>query len=160
MTAEHAEKRTGLWTRFRTLTKETGELNKDIEFLTEDYVSMSRIAANLSSHTKWIPYSFLQNRIRKLADEVRTQSEALRSKISELGGRVPQVPVENREILEFKQNIKRLVRDMEDHANQSEVFVHHKNKIRDESIVKLIDMIIKQMQLQKNELMDIVMRLS
>ncbi|MCL4512034.1 MAG: hypothetical protein M1470_13330 [Bacteroidetes bacterium] len=159
-TVEKAEKRFGFLDNLFEDSNGKGELKKDTDFLSDDYAAAIRIAANLSSNAKWIPYPFLQNRIRKIADEMRTQSELFRSKISELGGQLPQVAVDNRDLLEFRQNVKRLVKDMEEHAAQSEALTHQKNKITDESVKELISAVIVDMQRQKDELIDIVMRLS
>ena len=125
-TVEKAEKRFGFLDNLFEDSNGKGELKKDTDFLSDDYAAAIRIAANLSSNAKWIPYPFLQNRIRKIADEMRTQSELFRSKISELGGQLPQVAVDNRDLLEFRQNVKRLVKDMEEHAAD---FILHVQKI-------------------------------
>jgi len=157
---EKKENRTGSLGRLTFRSVESREAEKDLEYLAEDYEAMSRIAANLSSHARWIPYPFLRDRIRSLAEEVRALSELIRANILGLGGKVPQVALENRDVLEFRQNVMRLVRDMEEHSNQSEIFVHQKNKIENKDVVKMIGHIILRMQVQKEELMDIVMRLS
>ena len=157
---EKKENRTGILGRLTFRSVESREAEKDLEYLAEDYEAMSRIAANLSSHARWIPYPFLRDRIRSLAEEVRALSELIRANILGLGGKVPQVALENRDVLEFRQNVMRLVRDMEEHSNQSEIFVHQKNKIENKDVVKMIGHIILRMQVQKEELMDIVMRLS
>ena len=159
-TSEKKEKRSGILGRLMMGQSENRETTRDLEYLSEDYEAMSRIAANLSSHSRRIPYPFLQNRIKTLAEEVRALSEMIRSKIMSLGGKLPQVAVENRDVLEFRQNIKRLVRDMEEHSSQSETFVHQKNKIENQDVIKMISEIVLRMQVQKDELMDIVMRLS
>ncbi len=136
------------------------EHEKDVKYLEDDYSAALRLAANLSSHAKWIPYPFLVNRLRKVADEVRAQAEVMRTKIVELGGSVPQVNIDSREDVEFKDNVKRLVKDMEQHATMSETLVHQRNNIRDAGVLKLIGTIASEMQSQRDELMDIVMRLS
>ncbi len=136
------------------------EHEKDLKYLKDDYSAALQLAADLSSHAKWIPYPFLINRLKKIADEVRTKAELLRIKIVELGGAVPQSAVENREDVEFRVNVRRLAKDMEAHAAFSELLVHQKNNIRDAGVLKIIEMIASEMQNQKDELMDIVMRLS
>jgi predicted translin family RNA/ssDNA-binding protein len=136
------------------------EQEKDVKYLEEDYSAALKLAANLSSHVKWIPYPFLVNRLRKVADDVRSQAEVMRTKIVELGGTVPQVNIESREDVEFRENVKRLVRDMEEYSSRSEALVHQRNNIRDAGVLKLVETIASEMQSQKDELMDIVMRLS
>jgi len=133
---------------------------KIIEFLSDDYSAAVRIAANLSSHSKWIPYQFLLNRLKRIADEVRTQADIFRAELAELGGQIPQVSMENRDLLEFRQNVKRLVTDVEEHSSRCETLMHQKNVVRDEGVLRLIDAVIVDMQRQKDELIDIVMRLS
>ena len=136
------------------------EQEKDVKYLEEDYSAALRLAANLSSHAKWIPYPFLVNRLRKVADDVRAQGELMRARIVELGGIVPQVNIDSREDVEFRENVRRLVQDMEEHAARSEALVHQRNNIRDAGVLKLIGTIASEMQKQRDELMDIVMRLS
>ena len=75
------------------------ERAKTAEFLGEDYAAAIKVATNLSWHSRWIPYAFLANRIKKLADEIRSQTELLRVRIVELGGQVPRVSVDARELL-------------------------------------------------------------
>ncbi len=153
-------RRFGLLNTFFQDSTEKRELNKDIKFLSDDYTALVKIAANLSSHVKWIPYPFLLNRIKKIAEEIRALGEILRAKISELGGQVPQVTTENRDVREFRQNVKRLVEDMEEHAALCETLTHQKNLIRDAGVIRVIDSVTLDMQRQKDELLDIVMRLS
>lgn len=136
------------------------EHQRILSYLSVDYAAAVRIAANLSSHARWIPYPFLVNRLKEIADEMRAQAEVIRAKVVELGGNAPLVNVDSREAVEFRQNVKRLVKDMEEHATMSETFVHQKNNIRDEGIIKLMNAITFEMQKQKEELLDIVMRLS
>lgn len=136
------------------------EKQKMIKYLGDDYLAFLRIAANLSSHSKWIPYPFLTNRLKKIADEMRAQAETIRAKLVQLGGAVPQATTNTREEVEFRQNVNRLVKDMEEHATRSEVLIHQKNNIRDSEVIKMMEAVAVQMQKQKDELMDIVMRLS
>ena len=136
------------------------EQQKVLNYLSEDYTTFLKIAANLSSHSRWIPYPFLANRLKKIADEMRSQAEAFRTKLVHLGGVVPQLSTDAREEVEFRQNVRRLVGDMEEHAARSEALVHQKNNIRDNDVSKLMEAVLFEMQKQKNELLDIVMRLS
>ncbi|MCL4539882.1 MAG: hypothetical protein M1378_09870 [Bacteroidetes bacterium] len=141
-------------------TSEKKEIACDIAFLCDDYAAAVRIAANLSSHSRWIPYPFLSTRLKKIAEEMRAQAEALRIKIAELDGQLPQVSMENRDLMEFRQNVKRLVGDMEEHASRTEIMMHQRNQIKDPDVIRLIDALVLDMQRQKEELLDIVMRLS
>ncbi len=136
------------------------EHRKIMDYLSDDYTAAMRLAANLSSHGKWIPYPFLTNRLKKIADEVRALAEVLRAGIVRLGGTVPQIAAENREDVDFRQSIKRLVHDMEEHASRSEMLIHQKNNIRDVNVIKLLDSVSSSMLAQRDELLDIVMRLS
>lgn len=158
--AENKTRKSGLLSSLSTGHVETKEKKKIIGYLTEDYIAAFNIAANLSSHGKWIPYPFLADRLKKISDELRVQGELFRAKLTLLGGTVPQLATENREDGDFRQNVRRLVKDMEDHASRSETLIHQRNNIRDESVVALIDTIVSEMQKQKDELLDIVMRLS
>jgi hypothetical protein len=144
-----------------------GELKRNTEFLVEDYTAANKIAANLSSSSKWIPYPFLVDHIKKIADEMRVQGEIFREKIIELGGQVPQVNLESREASErnhsgeeVRQNIRRLIMDMEEHSTRCDTLMHQKNMIADAGVVNLLNAVIVDMQRQKDELIDIVMRIS
>ncbi len=159
-TVENKSRKAGLLSDLSTGSVDKKEQKKVLEYLAEDYIAAFSIAANLSSHGKWIPYPFLTDRLKKLADEMRAQGELLRAKLTELGGAIPQLSTGNREDVDFRQNVKRLVGDMEDHASRSETLIHQRNNIRDESVIALIDAIASEMQKQKDELLDIVMRLS
>lgn len=157
---ENKTHKSGLLSGLSTGLIDKKEHKKILEYLGEDYVAAFSIAANLSSHGKWIPYPFLTDRLKKLADQMRAQGELFRAKLTLLGGTVPQLTTENREDVGFRQNVKRLVRDMEEHASRTETLIHQRNNIRDESVVGLIDTIVSEMQKQKDDLLDIVMRLS
>lgn len=159
-TVEKTGRRVNFFNSLFQDSTEKRELNRDIKFLSGDYAALVKIAANLSSHVKWIPYPFLLNRIKKIAEEIRALGEVLRAKINELGGQVPQVASENHEVQESRQNVKRLVKDMEEHSARCEILVHQKNSVRDANVMKVIDAIVLDMQRQKDELLDIVMRLS
>ncbi len=136
------------------------EHEKIVEYLSDDYSASLRIAANLSSHAKWIPYPFLSNRLKGIADEMRTQAEMIRAKLVELGGHVPQLDIEGREDVDFRQNVRRLVKDMEEYMSRSEILVHQKNSITDAGVLILLDAIAAGMQKEKEEMLNIVMRLS
>jgi len=153
------------------------ELRKDIAFLVQNYIAFNNLAASLSSHSKSIPYQFLIERTKKVADELRNFAEILRTKIIELGGQISQDTLkssatqggtgnnasglrnQNGNDLS-KQNIKRLVNDMEEHSSRCDALQHQRNLINDDGIAKLIGLIIIDMQRQKAELLDIVMRIS
>ena len=148
------------------------EAKKDIEFLTRDYIDFTGLASNLSSHSKWIPYPFLIDRIKRIADEVRAFAELSRAKVSELGGQIPPVtnadpaihrpgeihPQTNYDLL--GQNIKRLVHDMESHSVLCESLQHQRNLIKDRGVADLINRIFVDMQKQEDELLDVVMKIS
>jgi hypothetical protein len=161
-----------------------GDLKRDIDFLIKDHTMFTELAADLSSHSKWIPYPFLIERLKKIADELRGFAEILRGKIIESGGQISQ---ESSRLVDghgesaghgsserysshklefssghelFRQNVGLLVRDMEDHSSSCDVLQHQRNQIKDSAIAKLINLIIVDMQRQRNELIDIVMRIS
>ncbi len=153
------------------------ELRKDTRFLVDDYVGFTNLAASLSSHSKWIPYPFLIDRMKKIADEIRGFADLLRGKIVELGGQIPSDALrspatQNRsgngsgELQHrtsydmLKQDIKRLLSDVEDHTNRCELLQHQRNLIGDAGVSRLLGLIIVDMQRQKDELIDIVMRVS
>ncbi len=136
------------------------DLDLILNFLSQDYSAAVKVASNLGSHSRWIPYPFLSNRLKKIAEEVRTQAELFRAEIVILGGQAPQVEVEEREPLEFRENIKRLVHDVEVHATLADELAHQKNKTTSENTIHLLNAVIIDMARQKDELMDIVMRLS
>ncbi|MCL5266804.1 MAG: hypothetical protein M1469_01725 [Bacteroidetes bacterium] len=159
-TVSKADKRFGWFDGLFGDTSEKKEIARDIDLLCNDYAAAVRIAANLSSHSKWIPYPFLSNRLKGIAEEIRSQAEALRAKIAELNGQLPPVSVENRDVLGFRQNVKRLVHDMEEHASRTEILMHQRNRMENPDIIRLIDALILDMQRQKEELLNIVMRLS
>jgi hypothetical protein len=146
------------------------ELKKVIKFLSEDYVSSIRIAGNLSSHSKWIPYPFLAESLKKIADELREHAEIFRAKVMQLGGEVPRLnsggpqdlPSNHTDYMGngFRQSLKRLVTDMEEHSSMCESLIHQKNVITDADTVKILDKIILDMQRQKDELLNVIMRIS
>jgi hypothetical protein len=153
------------------------ELRKDVDFLEQDYVAFMNLAGSLSSHSKWIPYTFMIERAKKIAEELRDFAYIFRMKIIELDGQIPldasmsSMTHDDSDNLVsgsrspkgydlLKQNIKRLVKDMEEHSSCCEVLHHQRNLIADASLAKLIDLIIVEMQRQKDELLDIVMKIS
>lgn len=150
---------------------------KEISYLIDDYIAFLNIAAKLTAHSRWIPYPFVVERTKKIADELRSFAEVVRAKIAELGGQVPQDPLkfstthdgsddgahglQNRNGNELvMQNIKRLVTDMEEHSSRYETLYHQRNLIADAGTVKFLNQIIVDMQRQKSELLNIVMRIS
>ncbi len=141
-------------------TSDTKELMLALGFLGDDHAAAVRLAANLSSHSRWIPYPFLSNRLKAVAEELRGQAEAFRAKIAELNGQPPQVSVENRDLQGFRQNVKRMVGDMEEHTSRLEIMMHQRNRLRNHDLLVFFDAIILDMHRQKEELLDIVMRLS
>lgn len=153
------------------------ELKKDTGFLVNDYVGFTNLAADLSSHSKWIPYPFLIDRTKKIADEIRGFADLLRGKIAELDGQIPSDALrssstqdhsgnDSRELQHrtsydlLKQDIKRLLSDVGEHSSRCELLQHQRNLIGDAGVAKLLGLIIVDMQRQKNELIDIVMRIS
>ena len=161
------DNRSKFFTRIFGNSAANGELKRSIEFLAEDYAAANKIAANLSSHSKWIPYPFLVDHLKKISDEMRGHAEIFRAKIIELGGQVPQSGLEsrlemgkNRSGDDLHQNVKRLVMDMEEHSARCETLMHQKNIVHDAGGEKLLNAVIVDMQRQKDELMDIVMRIS
>lgn len=143
------------------------EQKRSIEFLAEDCAAANKIAANLSSHSKWIPYPFLVDRVKSISDEMRSQAEIFRTKIIELSGQGAQINLEGREVSErnhsaedFRENVRRLVEDMEEHSTRCDTLMHQKNMITDADVLKLLNVVIVDMQRQKEELTDIVMRIS
>ena len=144
-----------------------GEVKRSIGFLRDDYAAAMKIAGNLYSHAKWIPYPFLVDRIKRISDEVKLHAEIFRAKIIELGGQIPQATLESRDASKsnydghaFGQNVKRLVADMEEHSDQCETLLHQKNMVIDVQVVELLNAVIVDMQRQKDELTDIIMRIS
>lgn len=158
--AEKKHNRSAFFHDLSAVRVDRREHQKILEYLGQDYTAAFSIAANLSWHSKWIPYAFLTNRLKKIADEMRAQGEMLRAKLTEVGGTVPQISSQSREDAGFRQNVRRLVKDMENHATRSEILIHQRNDIHDESIIRLLDAVVSEMQKQKDELLDIVMRLS
>jgi hypothetical protein len=155
--------------------RDGAELRKDIEFLVQDYTAFTNLAANLVSHSRWIPYPFIIEHTRKIADELRNLADILRMKINELGGEIPSDASKSSTTHNdsdgrgsqnqkghdsLRQNIKRLVADMEEHSSRYEALHHQRNLITDVGVSKLIKQMIVEMQRQKDELIDIVMRIS
>ncbi len=157
---EHRRNRSTFLKRLSAGQTEKKDLSEITRHLGEDYAAFYRIAADLSWHSKWIPYPFLTERLKKIADEMRAQGELFRAKLTEIGGIVPQITSQSHEDAGFRQNVRQLVKDMEEHAAQSEMLVHQRNTINDAGVVRLLDTVASEMQKQKDELLDIVMRLS
>jgi len=153
------------------------ELRKDIEFLVQDYVASINLAVKLSSHSKWIPYPFIIERTKEIAEELRGFADIFRLKVIELGGQIPPDASKSSTLHEdsaagaygsgssegydlLKQNIRRLVKDVEEHSGLCETLHHQRNLITDAGVVKLIGLVIVDMQRQKDELIDIVMKIA
>ncbi len=159
--------RAGFFKRIFTDSAAKGEEKREIVFLLEDYMTANKIASNLSSHSKWIPYPFLVDHVKKISDEMRGQAEIFRQKIIELGGQVSQINLESREVSRrdnsgegLRQNIKSLVMDMEEHSTACDALMRQRNMLADSGVVNLLSAVILDMQRQKDELTDIVMRIS
>jgi len=151
-------------------------VNRENDFLMQDFLEFSSLATNLTSHSRWIPYPFLVERVKKLSDEIRTLAEVVRVKVVELGGQISsdalRVPIahdpenDTRELQDsgsygyLKQNVGRLVRDMQTHSNLCDTLQHQKNIIGETDAANLISLMIADMQRQGKELLDIVMRIS
>jgi hypothetical protein len=166
------------------------EKGKEVDFLVKDSAMFMRLAANLSSHSKWIPYPFLVSRLRRIADVLRGFADILRGKILQIGGADPVIGgqvsfegtrsvsdngdrenagpdrVEEKELPPSngwdlsKQNVKLLVKDMEAHASCFENLERQRYRIKDPEIARLIELMIPDMQTQKDELIDIIMRIA
>ncbi len=164
----------GEWTKNR-------EGRRSIAFLSEDYTAAMKLAAELTSHSKWIPYPFLVDHLKKISDELRGHAEIFRAKIIELGGQiVPErttsagIASDSRPSSEKAQaghdrhglgisqggNAKKLVADMEEHSARCEALMHQKNLVSDTDIVILLHTIVVDMQRQEDELIDIIMKVS
>jgi HSP20 family protein len=136
------------------------EIQKTIKLLQMDYLTTLRISSNLSVHAKWIPYPFLQERVRKISESLRKQSELLREQIIKLGGELPPLSSEQISLSDHRQNVKKLVQELENTSKLYETYAHQRNIVEQNESSHLLSILLDNTKKIKEELTDIVMRLS
>ncbi len=138
---------------------ETDEL---IKILNEDYSKEIALAHMIDEHAEIIPFDFLREKLKKIAEEERKHAEKLRQKIAELGGTVNPSP----KIFEIKtssihneKGFRKLVADLEFDKEIYEDYIAQINRIENEDVKKLLREIVEDEMRHKDVLMDVVMRL-
>lgn len=139
---------------------ERKEIQRTIKLLQQDYLTTLKISSNLSMHAKWIPYPFLQERVRKISESLRKQSELLREQITKLGGELPQFSSEQITWSDHAQNVKRLVQELEHTSQLYETYAHQRNIVEQNQSANLLSALLEDTKKLKEDLTDIVMRLS
>jgi len=133
-----------------------------VKILNENYSKEIAIAKMLEEHSEMIPFDFLRERLKKVAEEERKHAERLRQKIIELGGSVnpsPKIFDVKTETIHNQKGFRKLVADLEFDKEIYENYIAQINKVENEEIKKLLREIVEDEEKHKDILMDIVMRL-
>ncbi|MGC8594591.1 MAG: hypothetical protein ACP5MI_03195 [Candidatus Kryptoniota bacterium] len=136
------------------------EIQRTVKLLQQDYLTALKISSNLSMHVKWIPYPFLQERVRKISESLRKQSELLREQITKLGGELPQFSSEQPTLYDHRQNVKKLVQELENLSELYETYAHQRNIVEQSESAQVLSTLLDNTGKLKEDLTDIVMRLS
>lgn len=158
----------------QTMKKGLGKILKDIlmpylsekeellKILNDNYSKELAIAKMMDEHAEMIPFDFLKERLKKLAEEERTHAEKLKQKIIELGGTVnpsPKIYDIKTSSIHSEKGFRKLVADLEFDKEIYEDYIAQINRIENEDIRKLLREIAEDEARHKDVLMDIVMRL-
>lgn len=138
------------------------EREEIVKILNEDYSKEITIAKMMEEHSKMIPFDFLRERLRKIAEEEKEHAEKLKQKIMELGGSVnplPKIFEVKMETIHNQKGFRKLVADLEFDKEIYESYISQINKVEDDEIRKLLREIVEDEEKHKDILMDIVMRL-
>jgi hypothetical protein len=162
----------------------------EFEILMRDSSVVAALANQLTSHSKWIPYPFLVDRLKKIADELRSFADLLRrriselmksehiitgqtslkelkpseSKVDEISGQTDKRPGMGGAHLERsglpRRNVDLLVNDLEELSNFYQDLQGQNYRKTDPETAELIRHIIFDIDEQYEELTDIIMRLA
>lgn len=133
-----------------------------LRILNENYSKEIAIAKMMEEHAEMIPFDFLREKLKKIAEDERKHAEKLKQKISELGGTVnPSPKIYNVKMasIHTEKGFRKLVADLEFDKEIYEDYISQINRIENEDIKKLLREIADEEAKHKDVLMDIVMRL-
>ncbi len=133
-----------------------------LKILNDDYSKELTIAKMMDEHAEMIPFDFLKEKLKKLAEEERTHAEKLKQKIIEIGGTVnpsPKIYDIRASSIHNERGFRKLVADLELDKEIYEDYIAQINRIENEDIKKLLREIVEDEVRHKDVLMDIVMRL-
>ncbi len=133
-----------------------------LKILNDDYSKEITIAKMMDEHAEMIPFDFLKEKLKKLAEEERAHAEKLKQKIIELGGTVnpsPKIYDIRASSIHNERGFRKLVADLELDKEIYEDYIAQINRIENEDIKKLLREIVEDEVRHKDVLMDIVMRL-
>lgn len=133
-----------------------------LKILNENYSKEISIAKMMDEHAEMIPFDFLKDKLKKVAEEERKHAEKLKQKIIELGGNVkpsPKIYDIKVESIHNEKGFRKLVADLEFDKEIYEDYISQINRIENEDVKKLLREIVEDEAKHKDVLMDIVMRL-
>ncbi len=133
-----------------------------IKILSDDYSKEIAIAKMMDEHAEMIPFDFLKERLKKIAQEEKAHAEKLKHKIIELGGSVnPTLKIYDVKSVSIhsEKGFRKLIADLEFDKEIYEDYIAQINKIGDDDIKKLLREIAEDESRHKDVLTDIVMRL-
>jgi bacterioferritin (cytochrome b1) len=133
-----------------------------LKILNDNYSKELAIAKMMSEHAEMIPFDFLRERLKKLAEEEKTHAEKLKQKIVELGGAVnpsPKIYEIKTSSIHSEKGFRKLIADLEFDKEIYEDYIAQINRIENEDVKRLLREIVEDEVRHKDVLMDIVMRL-
>jgi len=133
-----------------------------LKILSDDYSKEIAIARMMDEHAEMIPFDFLKEKLKKLAEEERKHAEKLKQKISELGGSVnpsPKIYEIKTSSIHSEKGFRKLIADLEFDKEIYEDYIAQINRIGNDEIKELLREIADEEARHKDILMDIVMRL-
>lgn len=138
------------------------EKEEIMKILNEDYSKEIALAKMMEEHSEMIPFDFLREKLRKVAEEERLHAEKLKQKIIELGGSVnplPRILDVKMETIHDQKGFRKLVADLEFDKEIYESYISQINKVEDDEVKNLLREIVEDEERHKDILMDIVMKL-
>lgn len=138
------------------------EADELIKILNEDYSKEMALAHMIDEHAEIIPFDFLREKLKKVAEEERKHAEKLKQKITELGGTVnpsPKAYAIKTSSIHNEKGFRKLVADLEFDKEIYEDYIAQMNRIGNEDVKKLLREIVEDEMKHKDILMDVVMRL-
>jgi bacterioferritin len=163
MALQSQEKRKGLIETLKNLfLPYISEREELIKLLNENYSKEVAIAKMMDEHAEMIPFDFLKERLKRVAEEERKHAEMLRQKIAELGGSVnptPKVFEIKTDSIHNEKGFRKLIADLEFDKEIYEDYISQINKIENDDVKNLLRQIVDDELKHKDVLMDLVMRL-
>ncbi len=138
------------------------EKDELIKILNENYSKEVAIAHMIEEHAEIVPFDFLKEKLRRVAEEEKRHAEKLKQKIVELGGTInpsPKVYEIRTSSIHNEKGFRKLVADLEFDKEIYEDYISQINKIENDDVKKLLREIVEDEIKHKDILMDVVMRL-